>query len=116
MFSKKLVAFSLWIDHTRWARNTWAMAAIFVLTMAVIADMVRMNTCDWLCRTDFRFLNCRAHSIEQPQPLTCLTVCSQRGPLVDCLKTPSGSLVTFPLGDPVMHMLLPSGSVRNKGH
>lgn len=41
MFSKKLVAFSLWIDYTRWARNTWAMAAIFVLTMAVIADMVR---------------------------------------------------------------------------
>lgn len=43
MFSKKLVAFSLWIDHTRWARNTWAMAAIFVLTMAVIADMVGMR-------------------------------------------------------------------------
>lgn len=42
MFSKKLVAFSLWIDHTRWARNTWALAAIFVLTMAVIADMVWM--------------------------------------------------------------------------
>uniref|UniRef100_A0A674NWM6 Adenylate cyclase type 3 n=1 Tax=Takifugu rubripes TaxID=31033 RepID=A0A674NWM6_TAKRU len=40
MFSKKLVAFSLWIDFTRWARNTWAMAAIFVLTMAVIADML----------------------------------------------------------------------------
>lgn len=40
MFSKKLVAFSMWIDRTRWARNTWAMAAIFVLTMAVIADMV----------------------------------------------------------------------------
>lgn len=43
MFSKKLVAFSLWIDHTRWARNTWALAAIFVLTMAVIADMVWMR-------------------------------------------------------------------------
>lgn len=43
MFSKKLVAFSLWIDHTRWARNTWAWAAIFVLTMAVIADMVWMQ-------------------------------------------------------------------------
>ncbi|KAG8011230.1 Adenylate cyclase type 3, partial [Nibea albiflora] len=40
MFSKKLVSFSLWIDRTRWARNTWAMAAIFVLTMAVIADML----------------------------------------------------------------------------
>ncbi|XP_077366742.1 adenylate cyclase type 3 [Festucalex cinctus] len=39
-FPKKLVAFSLWIDHTRWARNTWAVAAIFVLTMAVIADML----------------------------------------------------------------------------
>ncbi|XP_030260201.1 adenylate cyclase type 3-like [Sparus aurata] len=40
MFSKRLVAFSMWIDRTRWARNTWAMAAIFVLTMAVIADML----------------------------------------------------------------------------
>ncbi|MEQ2207196.1 hypothetical protein XENOCAPTIV_008597, partial [Xenoophorus captivus] len=39
MFSKRLVSFSMWIDRTRWARNTWAMAAIFVLTMAVIADM-----------------------------------------------------------------------------
>lgn len=34
----------MWIDRTRWARNTWAMAAIFVLTMAVIADMVRPRT------------------------------------------------------------------------
>ncbi|XP_068199426.1 adenylate cyclase type 3 [Antennarius striatus] len=39
-FSKKLVSFSIWIDRTRWARNTWATAAIFVLTMAVIADML----------------------------------------------------------------------------
>lgn len=39
-FPKRLVAFSVWIDRTRWARNIWAMAAIFVLTMAVIADMV----------------------------------------------------------------------------
>ncbi|XP_077442617.1 adenylate cyclase type 3-like isoform X2 [Stigmatopora argus] len=38
-FSKKLVSFSLWLDRTRWARNTWAAAAIFVITMAVIADM-----------------------------------------------------------------------------
>ncbi|CAF95927.1 unnamed protein product [Tetraodon nigroviridis] len=44
MFSRKLVAFSLWIDHTRWARNTWAMAAIFVLTMAVIADMLEVQS------------------------------------------------------------------------
>uniref|UniRef100_A0AAY4BPZ2 Adenylate cyclase type 3 n=1 Tax=Denticeps clupeoides TaxID=299321 RepID=A0AAY4BPZ2_9TELE len=40
LFSKKLVAFSLWIDSTRWARNTWALAAIFVLTMAEVADML----------------------------------------------------------------------------
>ncbi|KAM9354065.1 adenylate cyclase type 3 [Pholidichthys leucotaenia] len=40
LFSKRLVAFSVWIDRTRWARNTWAMASIFVLTMAVIADML----------------------------------------------------------------------------
>ncbi|TNN61584.1 Adenylate cyclase type 3 [Liparis tanakae] len=40
MFSKRMVSFSMWIDRTRWARNTWAMAAIFVLMMAVIADML----------------------------------------------------------------------------
>jgi adenylate cyclase 3 len=38
------VSFSVWLDRTRWARNTWAMAAIFVLTMAEIADMVRPKT------------------------------------------------------------------------
>uniref|UniRef100_A0A8C2X906 Adenylate cyclase type 3 n=1 Tax=Cyclopterus lumpus TaxID=8103 RepID=A0A8C2X906_CYCLU len=40
VFPQKLVSFSTWIDHTRWARNTWAMAAIFILTMADIVDMV----------------------------------------------------------------------------
>uniref|UniRef100_A0A8C5DN98 adenylate cyclase n=1 Tax=Gouania willdenowi TaxID=441366 RepID=A0A8C5DN98_GOUWI len=40
IFPKKLVTFSAWIDHTRWARNTWAMAAIFILTMADIIDML----------------------------------------------------------------------------
>ncbi|XP_077454056.1 adenylate cyclase type 3 isoform X4 [Stigmatopora argus] len=40
VFPKKLVSFSTWIDHTRWARNTWAMAAIFILTMADIVDML----------------------------------------------------------------------------
>ncbi|KAM6953995.1 adenylate cyclase type 3 [Aplochiton taeniatus] len=39
-FSERLVSFSIWIDRTRWARNLWAMAAIFVLTMAEIADML----------------------------------------------------------------------------
>ncbi|XP_059898198.1 adenylate cyclase type 3-like [Gadus macrocephalus] len=39
-FSRRLVSFSVWLDRTRWARNTWAMAAIFVLTMAEIADML----------------------------------------------------------------------------
>lgn len=43
VFPKKLVSFSTWIDHTRWARNTWAMAAIFILTMANIMDMVRFS-------------------------------------------------------------------------
>lgn len=33
----------MWIDHTRWARNTWAMAAIFILTMADIMDMVSFS-------------------------------------------------------------------------
>ncbi|XP_067274201.1 adenylate cyclase type 3-like isoform X2 [Pseudorasbora parva] len=40
IFSQRLVSFSHWIDRTRWARNTWAMAAIFVLTMAEVADML----------------------------------------------------------------------------
>ncbi|XP_063078214.1 adenylate cyclase type 3-like [Engraulis encrasicolus] len=40
LFPEKLVSFSLWIDRTRWARNIWAAAAIFVLTMAEVADMV----------------------------------------------------------------------------
>uniref|UniRef100_A0A8C0H953 Adenylate cyclase type 3 n=1 Tax=Chelonoidis abingdonii TaxID=106734 RepID=A0A8C0H953_CHEAB len=35
-----LKAFSTWIDRTRWARNTWAMSAIFILTMADIVDML----------------------------------------------------------------------------
>ncbi|KAF1641026.1 Adenylate cyclase type 3, partial [Eudyptes chrysocome] len=40
VFPKKLVAFSTWIDRTRWARNTWAMAAIVIVTMADIVDML----------------------------------------------------------------------------
>ncbi|XP_014873965.1 adenylate cyclase type 3 isoform X2 [Poecilia latipinna] len=40
VFPKKLVSFSIWIDHTRWARNTWAIAAIFILTMADLLDML----------------------------------------------------------------------------
>uniref|UniRef100_A0A8C1NT67 adenylate cyclase n=1 Tax=Cyprinus carpio TaxID=7962 RepID=A0A8C1NT67_CYPCA len=39
VFPKRLVSFSTWIDHTRWARNTWAMAAIFIVTTADIVDM-----------------------------------------------------------------------------
>uniref|UniRef100_A0A8C2X8P0 Adenylate cyclase type 3 n=1 Tax=Cyclopterus lumpus TaxID=8103 RepID=A0A8C2X8P0_CYCLU len=59
VFPQKLVSFSTWIDHTRWARNTWAMAAIFILTMADIVDMVsssllflppaKDNLCAWSC-------------------------------------------------------------------
>ncbi|XP_074847541.1 adenylate cyclase type 3 isoform X3 [Carettochelys insculpta] len=40
VFPKKLVAFSTWIDRTRWARNTWAMSAIFILTLADVVDML----------------------------------------------------------------------------
>ncbi|XP_067884526.1 adenylate cyclase type 3 isoform X2 [Heterodontus francisci] len=40
VFPKKLVLFSTWIDRTRWARNTWAMAAILILTAADIVDML----------------------------------------------------------------------------
>ncbi|XP_078062623.1 adenylate cyclase type 3, partial [Mustelus asterias] len=40
VFPKKLVLFSTWIDRTRWARNTWAMSAILILTTADIIDML----------------------------------------------------------------------------
>lgn len=42
VFPKKLVYFSTWIDHTRWARNSWAIAAVVILTMADIMDMVSL--------------------------------------------------------------------------
>ncbi|KAM6464932.1 adenylate cyclase type 3 isoform 1-T2 [Liasis olivaceus] len=45
VFPKKLVSFSTWIDRTRWARNTWAMSAIFILTMADIVDMLSCQQC-----------------------------------------------------------------------
>ncbi|KAM8725228.1 adenylate cyclase type 3-like [Acanthopagrus schlegelii] len=66
MFSKRLVSFSMWIDRTRWARNTWAMAAIFVLTMAVIADM----------------LSC--------VPPTLQLINSTSGPVLEALGDPAG--------------------------
>ncbi|XP_028984190.1 adenylate cyclase type 3 isoform X3 [Betta splendens] len=47
VFPKKLVSFSTWIDHTRWARNTWAMAAIFIL---ILADILDMLSCSLLVR------------------------------------------------------------------
>ncbi|XP_060221238.1 adenylate cyclase type 3 isoform X2 [Meriones unguiculatus] len=43
-FPKKLVAFSSWIDRTRWARNTWAMLAIFILVMANVVDMTSQHS------------------------------------------------------------------------
>ncbi|XP_058690060.1 adenylate cyclase type 3 [Poecile atricapillus] len=39
-FPRKLVAFSTWIDRTRWARNAWAMAAIAIVTAADVVDML----------------------------------------------------------------------------
>ncbi|XP_038626825.1 adenylate cyclase type 3 isoform X3 [Tachyglossus aculeatus] len=45
VFSKKLVAFSTWIDRTRWARNTWAVAAIIILIMADLVDMLSCLHC-----------------------------------------------------------------------
>uniref|UniRef100_A0A8C3TXN9 adenylate cyclase n=1 Tax=Catharus ustulatus TaxID=91951 RepID=A0A8C3TXN9_CATUS len=39
-FPPRLVAFSAWIDRTRWARNSWAMAAIAIVTAADVLDMV----------------------------------------------------------------------------
>lgn len=43
VFPKKLVYFSTWIDHTRWARNSWAIAAVVILTLADVMDMVRLS-------------------------------------------------------------------------
>ncbi|XP_077638611.1 adenylate cyclase type 3 [Lonchura striata] len=47
-FPKKLVAFSTWIDRTRWARNTWAMAAIAIVTTADIVDMLGCRRARWV--------------------------------------------------------------------
>ncbi|NXH48765.1 ADCY3 cyclase, partial [Dicaeum eximium] len=47
-FPKKLVAFSTWIDRTRWARNTWAMAAIAIVTAADIVDMLGCRRARWV--------------------------------------------------------------------
>ncbi|OCT81450.1 adenylate cyclase type 3 [Xenopus laevis] len=57
VFPKKLVAFSTWIDRTRWARNTWAMSAIFILTMADIVDMLS-------CLQYYSTLNMTSHDQE----------------------------------------------------
>ncbi|XP_074390023.1 adenylate cyclase type 3-like, partial [Zonotrichia albicollis] len=46
-FPKKLVAFSTWIDRTRWARNSWAMAAVAVVTAADIVDMLACHHHRW---------------------------------------------------------------------
>ncbi|XP_064267569.1 adenylate cyclase type 3 isoform X4 [Passer domesticus] len=47
-FPKKLVAFSTWIDRTRWARNSWAMAAIAIVTAADIVDMLACRRDRWV--------------------------------------------------------------------
>ncbi|XP_053794061.1 adenylate cyclase type 3 isoform X5 [Vidua chalybeata] len=47
-FPKRLVAFSTWIDRTRWARNAWAMAAIAVVTAADIVDMLGCRRDRWV--------------------------------------------------------------------
>ncbi|XP_054150950.1 LOW QUALITY PROTEIN: adenylate cyclase type 3 [Melozone crissalis] len=46
-FPKKLVAFSTWIDRTRWARNSWAMAAIAIVTAADVVDMLACHRHRW---------------------------------------------------------------------
>uniref|UniRef100_A0ACB8GA48 Adenylate cyclase type 3 n=1 Tax=Sphaerodactylus townsendi TaxID=933632 RepID=A0ACB8GA48_9SAUR len=59
VFPKKLVAFSTWIDRTRWARNTWAMSAIFILTMADIVDMLS-------CQQYYTVINVTTSTSELP--------------------------------------------------
>ncbi|XP_072906187.1 adenylate cyclase type 3 [Hemitrygon akajei] len=39
IFPSKLVVFSTWIDRTRWARNTCAITAALILTLAYTVDM-----------------------------------------------------------------------------
>ncbi|XP_075922788.1 adenylate cyclase type 3 isoform X1 [Petromyzon marinus] len=41
-YPARLVRFSAWLDRTRWARNSWAMAAIVVL---VVADVIDILSC-----------------------------------------------------------------------
>ncbi|XP_059841396.1 adenylate cyclase type 3 isoform X1 [Hypanus sabinus] len=40
IFPSKLVVFSTWIDRTRWARNTCAITAALILTLAHTVDML----------------------------------------------------------------------------
>lgn len=71
-FPKKLVAFSTWIDRTRWARNTWAMLAIFILVMANTVDMVssRCPSRDTPCSQWKRLPYWPAQAACQPCPST----------------------------------------------
>ncbi|XP_056344849.1 adenylate cyclase type 3 [Oenanthe melanoleuca] len=46
-FPRRLVAFSTWIDRTRWARNGWAMAAIAIVTAAGVLDMLGCRRARW---------------------------------------------------------------------
>uniref|UniRef100_A0A8C3TYC5 adenylate cyclase n=1 Tax=Catharus ustulatus TaxID=91951 RepID=A0A8C3TYC5_CATUS len=46
-FPPRLVAFSAWIDRTRWARNSWAMAAIAIVTAADVLDMLGCRRDRW---------------------------------------------------------------------
>ncbi|KAK2846277.1 hypothetical protein Q7C36_011131 [Tachysurus vachellii] len=79
LFSEKLVSFSMWIDRTRWARNTWAMAAIFVLAMAEVADMLSCQPSVILLNTTsgltLKFLG-DGGCVENPQHYSFMAVLS----------------------------------------
>ncbi|KAG7331862.1 hypothetical protein KOW79_005831 [Hemibagrus wyckioides] len=79
LFSEKLVSFSMWIDRTRWARNTWAMAAIFVLAMAEVADMLSCQPSVILLNTTsgltLKFLG-EGGCVENPQYYSFMAVLS----------------------------------------
>ncbi|TUD52957.1 Adenylate cyclase type 3 [Bagarius yarrelli] len=75
LFSEKLVSFSKWIDRTRWARNTWAMAAIFVLAMAEVADMPSVILLNTTSGVMLKFLG-EGGCVENPQHYSFMAVLS----------------------------------------
>ncbi|XP_072371597.1 adenylate cyclase type 3 isoform X2 [Scyliorhinus torazame] len=73
VFPKKLVLFSTWIDRTRWARNTWAMAAILILTTADIVDMLSCLH-GYRDSSNANFTESSRNCLKQPKYYSCIAV------------------------------------------